>query len=371
MHDDKSGDNLFVLQDTTCSACGKQANISVHRSGTQYFGTCGNCFSTFSLDKEYVDNLEQLRGQGVHKSESRPPQFELIPHEIRGWNWGAFLLTWIWGLAHGVWISLLCFIPFVNIVMWFVLGAKGNEWAWQKGKWLSIEHFKRTQRNWAWWGLGVWVCYIIVIVVIAIVPNLGSSHNDTKFKTDLEVMQLVTAVFYSDVHSGWKDVNGNDNTNEATSYTDNIWGRTKNDTVAGHYYPTAIASVSKHILVQSGTRFDPINQDNPIVLASGGIPATDFQIQAHAIWMGLLVNGAGYGTLYSGSDDRNWASPLQGDTSLYLNQIPDSAMAGNNYNGGSGPGGSYCWVVGSNGWVFGAYRGNDGYWYSGFNGNYP
>jgi hypothetical protein len=59
------------------------------------------------------------------------------------------------------------------------------------------------------------------------------------------------------------------------------------------------------------------------------------------------------------------------DTSLYLNQIPDSAMAGNNYNGGSGPGGSYCWVVGSNGWVFSAYRGNDGYWYSGFNGAYP
>jgi hypothetical protein len=255
--------------------------------------------------------------------------------------------------------------------MWFVLGAKGNEWAWQKGKWLSIEHFKRTQRKWAWGGLGVWLCYIVIIVLLAIVPNLGSSHNDTKFKTDLEVMQLATAVFYSDVHSGWEDVNGNDNTNDAISYIDNVWGRSEGDTVAGHYYPTAIAWVGKHVLTESYTRFDSKNSDNPMVLGPGGIPATDVQIQAHAIWMGLLVNDAGYGALYNGSDDRNWASPLQGEASLYLNQIPDSAMAGNSYNGKLGSSGDYCWVVGSNGMIIGTYMGDDGYWYAGFNGNYP
>ena len=32
--------------------------------------------------------------------------------------------------------------------------------------------------------------------------------------------------------------------------------------------------------------------------------ATDAEIQAHAIWMGLLVNVAGSGTQYSGSLDR-------------------------------------------------------------------
>jgi len=46
-------------------------------------------------------------------------------------------------------------------------------------------------------------------------------------------------------------------------------------------------------------------------------------------------------------------------------------MAGNGYNGGPSPSGSYCWVVGSNGMVFGAYKGGDGYRYSGFNGTYP
>jgi hypothetical protein len=36
-----------------------------------------------------------------------------------------------------------------------------------------------------------------------------------------------------------------------------------------------------------------------------------------------------------------------------------------------GIGGSYCWVVGKNGVVFGVYKAADGYWYAGFNGTYP
>ena len=92
-----------------------------------------------------------------------------IPIEIKGWNWGAFILTWIWGVSHSVWISLLSLIPFVGIVMAFVLGAKGNDWAWQNKKWDSIEHFKKTQRTWAWWGLGVVVAGIVLyIIMIAI-----------------------------------------------------------------------------------------------------------------------------------------------------------------------------------------------------------
>lgn len=88
-----------------------------------------------------------------------------IPPEVKGWNWGAFLLPIIWGLSHRVWLSLLCFIPFVNIVMVFVLGAKGNEWAWQNQKWNSIEHFKKTQRTWALWGLGLLVLGIVLFIV--------------------------------------------------------------------------------------------------------------------------------------------------------------------------------------------------------------
>jgi hypothetical protein len=88
------------------------------------------------------------------------------PPEVKGWNWGAFLLPWIWGLSHRVWLSLLCFIPFVGIIMAFVLGEKGNEWAWQNQKWNSIEHFKRTQKRWALWALGLFGFEIILFIIL-------------------------------------------------------------------------------------------------------------------------------------------------------------------------------------------------------------
>ncbi len=77
-----------------------------------------------------------------------------LPDELRGWNWGAFFLNWVWGLAHNTWIALLMFVPGINLVMPFVLGAKGNEWAWQNNEWKDIAHFKRSQRIWARVGIG-------------------------------------------------------------------------------------------------------------------------------------------------------------------------------------------------------------------------
>ena len=79
------------------------------------------------------------------------------PPEIRGWNWGAFLLNWIWGIGNNTYIALLTLIPVVGFVMIFVLGAKGNRWAWKNGRWDSVAHFKRVQRRWAIAGLVVWL----------------------------------------------------------------------------------------------------------------------------------------------------------------------------------------------------------------------
>ncbi|MDP2719534.1 MAG: ribonuclease G [Dehalococcoidia bacterium] len=84
-----------------------------------------------------------------------PTEDNPFPGELKGWNWGASLLGGIWAAGNGVWIGLLAFIPYVGIVMSILLGAKGNEWAWRSRKWESIEHFRKTQRTWAWWGVGV------------------------------------------------------------------------------------------------------------------------------------------------------------------------------------------------------------------------
>ena len=80
-----------------------------------------------------------------------------VPAEIDRWNWGAFLLNWIWGVGNNTFIALLTLIPLVGLVMPFVLGAKGSRWAWRNGRWDSVEHFKRVQRLWAIWGAIIWL----------------------------------------------------------------------------------------------------------------------------------------------------------------------------------------------------------------------
>jgi Cytochrome oxidase complex assembly protein 1 len=97
-------------------------------------------------------------------TDTHPPALPTteIPAEIDRWNWGAFLLNWIWGVGNNTFIALLTFVPFVGLVMPFVLGAKGSRWAWRNGRWDSIEHFKRVQRLWAIWGVVVWLGAIVL-----------------------------------------------------------------------------------------------------------------------------------------------------------------------------------------------------------------
>jgi hypothetical protein len=72
-----------------------------------------------------------------------------LPPEIRGWNWGAFFLNFFWGIGNSTYFALLMWIPIFNFFVPFILGAKGNKWAWQNRRWIDVNHFKRTQRKWA------------------------------------------------------------------------------------------------------------------------------------------------------------------------------------------------------------------------------
>jgi hypothetical protein len=91
-------------------------------------------------------------------TDSRPPAIPtVVPEEINRWNWGAFLLNWIWGIGNNTFIALLTLIPVFGLVMPFVLGAKGSAWAWRNGRWDSIAHFKRVQSRWAFWGVVIWL----------------------------------------------------------------------------------------------------------------------------------------------------------------------------------------------------------------------
>jgi hypothetical protein len=109
---------------------------------------------------------ENTSGQGA---------MAVVPREIEGWNWGAFLLTWIWGLGNNVLIALLMFVPMVNIVMWFVLGAKGSEWAWRNKRWDSVEEFRRVQRTWTKWGVIVALASLALATIFAVALFFGVS----------------------------------------------------------------------------------------------------------------------------------------------------------------------------------------------------
>lgn len=101
-----------------------------------------------------------------------------IPAELDRWNWGAFFLTWIWGIGNSVFIALLMFVPFVNIVVIFVLGARGSRWAWRNRAWRDAEHFRKTQRNWAIAGLISWVVVFGLVATIAVgVPRFMKSND--------------------------------------------------------------------------------------------------------------------------------------------------------------------------------------------------
>ena len=112
----------------------------------------------------------------------------MVPEAVKGWSWGGFWLSWIWGIGNNVWIALLAFLPFVGWVMPFVLGAKGREWAWQNKHWDSVEAFNQTQKTWGMVGLilaiiGIifMVLWFIVIggVIIAAIMSGASSTTTT------------------------------------------------------------------------------------------------------------------------------------------------------------------------------------------------
>lgn len=96
-----------------------------------------------------------------------------VPEEIKGFNFGAFSLNWIWAFAHrlpglGAAILILSFIPcvgFINIGFAIYLGFKGNELAWKSRPFQSVQQFKDTQRVWAIWGLIVFAAAIVFGII--------------------------------------------------------------------------------------------------------------------------------------------------------------------------------------------------------------
>lgn len=123
--------------------------------------------------------MENTSGQG---------KAVLVPSEIDRWNWGAFLLNWIWGIGNNTFIALLMFVPVVNIIMPFVLGAKGSTWAWRNKRWDSVDHFKQVQRKWALWSIVAYAALIVLFVALFF-SIMAAMKNSEAYKLGYEKLQ--------------------------------------------------------------------------------------------------------------------------------------------------------------------------------------
>lgn len=109
---------------------------------------------------------------------------EVPPEVACHWNWGAFQLSGMWLMGHGMagWgvallgynfflramrlflpnLPLLRLAPAVLLLLVHVyLGACGNRLAWQHRRFDSVSDFHRCERIWARWSL-------VVLVIISL-----------------------------------------------------------------------------------------------------------------------------------------------------------------------------------------------------------
>jgi hypothetical protein len=97
----------------------------------------------------------------------------LVPAEVAdGWNWGAFAFPVLWSMSHEVWFGLFALIPGLDIIVRFVLASRGNQLAWQRRRFQSVEQYQDVQRIWRNAGIG-FVAVMAAFIVIMIFSLTG------------------------------------------------------------------------------------------------------------------------------------------------------------------------------------------------------
>jgi hypothetical protein len=105
-------------------------------------------------------------GAAPNSDLSSTPAPASLPPGVKGWSWGAFLLSAVWAVRNRVWIGVLALVPVAGFVFAIVLGVKGREWAWKAKPWESVTTFNAVQRKWSVYG-GVLFALFATMAVIS------------------------------------------------------------------------------------------------------------------------------------------------------------------------------------------------------------
>lgn len=118
------------------------------------------------------------------------------PSGLKKWNWGAFFLTWIWGLGNGTFIPLLSLLPILNFIMPFYLGINGHRIAWESRYWSDVASCNRTQRKWGILGL---VLHGVLIAILVFHFQSVKAHNIEMGILKNDVISTIKASEYHEI----------------------------------------------------------------------------------------------------------------------------------------------------------------------------
>lgn len=154
-----------------CSKCGKEVADDAK--------FCPSCGEGIVVEEIVTEEAPKKQATIPPPVETAPPVVSAAVEDpfLKKWNWGAFLLSWIWAFGHGLamWgvIGLIaCFVPaigsMVALGIAIYLGIKGNELAWQTGKYLSIEELKEKEKKWTKWAVIIFIISIVLAVLLTV-----------------------------------------------------------------------------------------------------------------------------------------------------------------------------------------------------------
>lgn len=209
---------------------------------------------------------------------------KVLPNELKGFNWGAFLLTFIWGIRFRAWITLIA-VPLIwfqlplglNWILFTILqiycGIKGNEWAYQVDWWKTPRDFQNTQIKWA--AAAVALSIIVPVAVLGIAARFVQKSADNPLKL---VENAQCTVSYSKIKHGLPKITLSTGSISQSELANQFASNFKNTKVEGNTVTFTMNDSGNQLALYSitfskmGSNLCSISEKNCIITTSYTMP---------------------------------------------------------------------------------------------------